>query len=108
MSLTHFVITSFFFCCSSCCRIESFTLSSGVVVGGLTAESAWITCHPYCVCTGRDSSPFFSENAVLSNGATVWPRTIVSLPPFAAELGSFEYFFASFAKFFSCAATSWL
>ena len=34
MSLIHFVITSFFFCCSSCWRIESFTLLSGVADGG--------------------------------------------------------------------------
>ena len=86
MSLIHFVITSFFFCCSSCWRIESFTLLSGVADGGRMSDRAWMTCQPNCVLTGLESWPFFRENAVLSNGGTVWPRTIVSLPPFAAEL----------------------
>ena len=62
-------------------------------------------CQPYVVCTGAESSFFLSENATLSNGATVCPFEIVSFPPCAAEPGSFEYFFASFAKsppLFSC------
>ena len=40
----------------------------------------------------------FSANAVLSNGATVWPFEIVSLPPFAFEPVSSECCFASAAK----------
>ena len=55
-------------------------------------------CQPYVVCTGADSSFVLSENATLSNGATVCPFEIVSFPPCAAEPGSFEYFFASAAK----------
>ena len=65
-------------------------------------------CQPYCVCTGAEMSPVFSENAILSNGATVWPFVIVSLPPCFAEPGSFEYFFASVAKSapsFSCVSS---
>jgi hypothetical protein len=58
------------------------------------------------VWTGADISPVFRLKAVLSKAGTVCPLEMVSLPPFAAEPGSFEYFFASFAKFapaFSCA-----
>ena len=74
------------------------TLASGVTFAGLTAESASMMCQPYCVCTGGEVSPVLSENATLSNGATVSPYVMVSLPPTFAELGSFEYFFASVAK----------
>jgi hypothetical protein len=58
------------------------------------------------VCTGFDSWPVRSSKATRSNGATVWPRVIVSRPPCAFEPGSIEYFFARVAKlapFFSWA-----
>src|SRR5579863_5600205 len=74
------------------------TLASGVTFAGFTSESAWMMCQPYCVCTGGDVAPVLSENATLSNAATVWPCVIVSLPPTFAELGSFEYCFASLPK----------
>src|SRR5438093_2108787 len=103
----HVVIVEVFFVWSSCWRIDSLTSFSGVCFAGFTAESAWMMCQPYVVCTGGDVWPVLSENATLSNGATVWPFVIVSLPPFGAEPGSFEYFFASVAKLapeFSCAS----
>ena len=53
---------------------------------------------PNCVLTGSEISFFFSANAILSNSGTVWPFEIVSLPPFAFEPVSSEYFFASAAK----------
>src|SRR5205823_2937243 len=102
----HFDIASAFFCCNSCWLIASLTCVNGVFFAGLTAESAWITCQPYCVCTGFESSFVFSENATLSNGGTVCPFEIVSFPPWLFEPGSCEYFFASAAKSappFSCA-----
>jgi hypothetical protein len=40
--------------------------------------SAWMMCQPYWVCTGFDSAPVRSSKATRSNGATVWPRVIVS------------------------------
>ena len=49
---------------------------------------------PNSVLTGFEISFFFSRNAVWSNGATVWPFEIVSLPPFAFEPVSSECFFA--------------
>ena len=104
---SHFVIASVFFFWISDWRIVSFTSASGVVFAGLIADSAWMMCHPYVVCTGFDSSFVFSAKETLSNSGTVWPFEIVSFPPFGAEPGSFEYFFASFAKLapaFSCAS----
>ena len=73
-------------------------LVSGVVVPGLTAESAWITWYPNSVLTGLETSFVGSRNAVVSNAATVWPLVIVSLPPLSYDPGSCEYFFASAAK----------
>ena len=58
---------------------------------------------------GREASQMsfsFSRNAVWSNGATVWPFEIVSLPPFAFEPVSSEFFFARSEK--SPPAFSWL
>jgi hypothetical protein len=57
------------------------------------------------VWIGGESCPFLSANAVLSNSFTVCPRVIVSRPPFCADPGSLEYFFASVAKF--APAFSW-
>jgi len=42
------------FDCSSCCEICVLTEASGVVVAGLTAESAWMMCQPYCVWIGGE------------------------------------------------------
>src|SRR5581483_791243 len=107
--LSHLFIVLLFFVCRSVLSIDWRTLASGVVFAGLTSESAWMMCQPYCVWTGGDVWPVLSENATLSNCGTVSPLVIVSLPPTLAELGSFEYCFASFAKsapFLSC-VSSW-
>src|SRR4029077_400785 len=64
-----------------------------------------MTCQPYWLCTS-ESAFVLRESAALSNGGTVvmqaplWvPCATQSLPPCAAEPVSFEYFFASAAKF---------
>ena len=106
VSLTHLVIASFRFCCSSCCLIEACTSFKGVCLAGLTAVKAWMMCQPYCVCTGLLNAPVFKLKATLSNGGTVCPFETVSFPPCAALPGSFEYFFAKTAKFASCAASN--
>jgi hypothetical protein len=48
--------------------------------------------------TGWESSLVFRENAALSNGATVWPRLTVSLPPWSFDPGSSEFALARTAK----------
>src|SRR5215467_4318266 len=70
-------------------------------------------CQPSTLCTGCEISFVLSEKAALSNGGTVGkhapavaPWAAQSLPPLAAEPGSFEYFLARAAKlapFTSCA-----
>ena len=72
---------------------------------GLTAPSGWMMCQPSTLCTGCEISFVLRENAALSNGGTVWkqaplepPCAAQSLPPWAAEPVSFEYFFARAAK----------
>ena len=94
---THFVMASFFFCCSSCCLIDACSCLSGVVDAGFTSESAWMMCQPNCVWIGCEIWFFLSRKAALSNGATVWPRLIppVSLPPSGFDDVSVEYFLAS-------------
>src|SRR5438552_12128281 len=62
-------------------------------------------CQPSTLCTGCEISCVLSENAALSNGATVWkhvpvllPCAAQSLPPWAAEPVSFEYCFTIATK----------
>ena len=59
----------------------------GVTEPALTAASGWIRWYPNSVLTGGESSFVSSMNAALSNGATVWPRETVSLPPWSFEPG---------------------
>ena len=98
VSSTQVVIASLRFVCSSCCRIDSLTLLSAVVSAGLMSPIGSMMWKPYCVFTGRETWPSLRRNAVWSNGATVWPRAMVSLPPCDADAGSLENFFASAAK----------
>ena len=71
---------------------------NGVDWRGFAGFSAWMMCQPNWVLIGFESSPVASAKAVLSNSGTVWPRVIVSSPPWDFEPGSIEYFFASVAK----------
>ena len=57
---------------------------------------------------GRRAGSSSSENAALSNGATVWPRGTVSLPPLSFEPGSSEYSFASVAKSAPDSSCEWI
>src|SRR5579862_7333982 len=85
----------------SCLRIDDATFDSGVVFAGLTAASGSIRNQPYClVFTGFRSTPVLAvgANTALSNSVTSFPCVAVYLPPLSLEPGSFEYFFASFAK----------
>jgi hypothetical protein len=54
--------------------------------------------NPYWVLTGFEIALLTREKAALSNGGTVWPLEMVSLPPWPFELGSCECFLARAAK----------
>src|SRR5215211_4832649 len=97
-SFTQSRIVSFCFSRRSVSRIEASTSLSGVTAFGLMSDSTSITWKPNSVLTGRERSPVSAAKTNLSNGATLWPLTAVYLPPFEAELGSWENVFASSAK----------